>query len=129
MTLQAPIVAILICRLVEPLAALKPGDMLPQDESPVIAMKDGKSQLAIATIGVSLMPDTVWLLVGVLANYLNPPTAMAGPPLLRNLEPMKAGEKAFTKPYLVPEGAYNPDLLQAIQESGLGIEQKSTVEV
>lgn len=111
------------------LAALKPGGMLPQDESPVIAMKDGKPQLAIATIGVSLMPETVRLLVGVLANHLDPLTAMAAPPLLLNLEPVKAGEKAFTKPYLVPEGAYNPELLQAIQKSGLGIEQKSTVEV
>jgi hypothetical protein len=31
------------------LAAIKPGDMLPQDESSVIAMKDGKPELAVAT--------------------------------------------------------------------------------
>ena len=111
------------------LAAIKPGDLLPQDESPVIAMKDGKPELAIATIGVSLLPETVRLLVGVLANHLDPLTAMAAPPLLLNLEPMKTGQGTFTKPDLVPEGVFDPELLQRLQESGLSIEQKSTTEV
>jgi len=111
------------------LAAIKPGDLLPQDESPVIAMKDGKPELAIATIGVSLLPETVRLLVGLLANRLDPLAAMDAPPLLFNLETLKTGEGNFTKPYLVPDGVYDPELLQRLQESGLSIERKSTIEV
>jgi gamma-glutamyltranspeptidase/glutathione hydrolase len=111
------------------LAAIKPGDLLPQDESPVIAMKGGKPELAIATIGVSLLPETVRLLVGVLANHLDPLTAMAAPPMLLNLELMKTGEGNFTKPDLVPAGAYDADFLQLIQKAGVAIEQKSILEV
>lgn len=110
------------------MAAIKPGDMLPQDESPVIAMKDGKPELAIAAIGVSLMPETVRLLVGSLANHLDPLIAIAAPPLLLNLEPAKAGQGTFTKPDLVPEGVYGADFLQRLRSRGVSVEQKSTVE-
>jgi gamma-glutamyltranspeptidase / glutathione hydrolase len=111
------------------LAAIKPGDMLPQDESPVIAMKDGKPELAIATIGVSLLPETVRLLVNILSNHIDPLAAMAAPPLLLNLEPVKASEGTFTKLELVPAGVYDQELLQHLQESGVGLEQKTTLEV
>jgi gamma-glutamyltranspeptidase/glutathione hydrolase len=111
------------------MAAFKPGDMVPQDESPVIAMNGRKPDLAVATIGVSLLPETVRLLVGVLSNHLDPLTVMAAPPLLFNLERLKTGEGDFTKPYLVPEGVYDPELLQRLQESGVSIKQKSTTEV
>lgn len=111
------------------LAAMKPGDLVPQDESPVIVMKGGKPELAVATIGVSLLPETVRLLVGVLANHLDPLTAMAAPPLLLNLEPMKTGDGDLTKPDLVPEGVYDSDFLQHLQKAGAVIEQKSTLEV
>ncbi|HLJ46617.1 MAG TPA: gamma-glutamyltransferase [Bryobacteraceae bacterium] len=111
------------------MAAIKPGDLLPQDESPVIAIKGGKPDLAIATIGVSLLPETVRLLVGVLANHLDPLTAMAAPPLLLNLAPMKSGEGNFTKPDLVPAGVYDQEFLKRLHESGVPIEQKTTLEV
>jgi gamma-glutamyltranspeptidase/glutathione hydrolase len=111
------------------MAAFKPGGPVPQDASPVIAMKAGKPDLAVATIGVSLLPETVRLLVGVLSNHLAPLTVMAAPPLLFNLEPKRTGEGTFTKAYLVPEGVYDPELLQHLQESGVSIEQKSTMEV
>jgi gamma-glutamyltranspeptidase/glutathione hydrolase len=111
------------------MAAFKPGDMVSQDESPVIAMNGRKPDLAVATIGVSLLPETVRLLVGVLSNHLDPLTVMAAPPLLFNLERLKTGEGDFTKPYLVPEGVYDPELLQRLQESGVSIKQKSTTEV
>jgi len=111
------------------LAAIKPGDPVPQDESPLIAMIGSTPDLAIATIGVSLLPETVRLLVGVLANHLDPLTAMAAPPLLLNLEPVKSGEGTFTKPDLVPEGVYDREFLQRLQKAGVGTEQKSTLEV
>ncbi|MGD0096948.1 MAG: gamma-glutamyltransferase [Terracidiphilus sp.] len=111
------------------MSAFKPGDMVPQDESPVIAMNGSKPDLAVATIGVSLLPETVRLLVSVLSNHLDPLTVMAAPPLLLNLEPLRTGEGNFTKPYLVPEGVYDPEFLQQLRESGIIIKQKSTIEV
>jgi len=107
------------------MAAIKPGDMLPQDESPVIAMKGGKPELAVATVGMSLMPETVRVLVGVLSNHLDPLTVMAAPPLLANNEPIKADQGTFTKPDLVPEGAYDPVFLRRLQQTGVNVEQKS----
>jgi len=111
------------------LAAIKPGGPVPGDESPVIAMIGSKPVLAVATIGVSLLPETVRLLVGVLSNHLDPLTAMAAPPLLLNLEPVKTGEGTFTKPDLVPEGVYDQEFLQRLQKAGVSTEQKSTLEV
>jgi hypothetical protein len=92
-------------------------------------MTGSKPVLAVATIGVSLLPETVRLLVGILANHLDPLTAMAAPPLLLNLEPVKAGEGTFTKPDLVPDGVYDPEFLQCLQKGGGSAEQKSTLEV
>ena len=44
---------------------------------------------------------------------------MAAPPLLMNAEPMKAGETWFTKPELVPEGAYDAEFLHKLGRRGL----------
>lgn len=111
------------------LAAIKPGDAVPQEMAPVIAMAGTRPVLAIACVGSSLIPETVRLVVGTFANHLDPLAAMAAPPLLLNIEPMKAGETFLTKPELIPEGAYDPDFLQRLKESGVNVEQKSQVEV
>jgi len=80
------------------LAGIKPGDPVPQDIAPLIAMTGAKPVLAIASVGSSLVPETVRLVVGTLANRLDPLAAMAAPPLLINMEPMKPGESFLTKP-------------------------------
>jgi len=110
------------------LAAIKPGGPVPQVETPVIAMTGAKPVLAIASIGASLVPETVRLVVGILANRLDPLAAMAAPPLLINYQPEKAGETYFTKPELVPEGAYDAEFLQHLRTSGVNTEQKSKQE-
>ncbi len=110
------------------LAAIKPGDPVPQVEAPVIAMTGSKPVLAIASVGASLVPETVRLVVGILANRLDPLAAMAAPPLLINYQPEKAGETYVTKPELVPEGAYDAEFLQHLRTSGVNTEQKSKQE-
>ncbi len=107
------------------LAAIKPGDPVPTDMTPLIAMTGGKPVLALANVGESLIPETVRLVVATFANKLDPLTAMAAPPLLLNTEQMKAGETWFTKPELVPEGAYDAEFLQKLQASGFVFEQRS----
>jgi gamma-glutamyltranspeptidase / glutathione hydrolase len=115
------------------LAAIQPGNAIPQDEAPVIALSGtvpgGKPTLAIATIGVSLLPETVRLLVSVLGNHLDPLTAMAAPPMLLNFEPSKAGEKAGARPDLIPADAYSQDFLKSLSDSGFRVETKSKYEV
>ena len=110
------------------LAAIKPGDPVPTDMTPLIAMTGSKPVLALANVGESLIPETVRLVVATFANRLDPLAAMAAPPLLMNAEPMKAGETWFTKPELVPDGAYDAEFLQKLGASGVVFEQRSKQE-
>jgi len=89
----------------------------------------GKPTLAIATIGVSLLPETVRLLVSELGNHLDPLTAMAAPPMLLNFEPAKPGEKAESRPDLIPADAYSPEFLKTLSGAGFRVETKSKYEV
>jgi len=111
------------------LAAIKPGDPVPDDMAPVIAMSGGKPALAIAAVGVSLMRETVRIVVGVFANGLSLQAVMAAPPLLLNTEAPKVGETASPRPERVPEGAYDPDFLKELQVSGMNTEPQSTLQV
>jgi gamma-glutamyltranspeptidase/glutathione hydrolase len=110
------------------LAAIKPGDLVPQDEEPAIAMAGARPVLAVASVGASLIPETVRFLVGTLANHLDPLAVMAAPPLLVNNQPAKADESFSTKPELVPEGAYDSEFLQYLRALGVNTEQKSKQE-
>jgi gamma-glutamyltranspeptidase/glutathione hydrolase len=110
------------------MAMIKPGDLVPHDMTPVIAMTGNKPVLAVASIGESLTPETVRVLVGVLANHLDPLAVMTAPPLLVNNEPEKAGESFSTKPELVPEGVYDSKFLQHLRALGINTEQKSKQE-
>jgi gamma-glutamyltranspeptidase / glutathione hydrolase len=111
------------------LAAIKPGDPVPQDMAPVIAMTGAKPVLAIASVGSSLIPETVRLVVGSLANHLDPQAVMAAPPLLLNMEPANAAETGLSRPELVPEGAYDQGFLKELQASGINTKSLSVQQV
>jgi gamma-glutamyltranspeptidase / glutathione hydrolase len=111
------------------MATIKPGDLVPQDMTPAIAMAGTRPVLAVASVGESLIPETVRVLVETLANHLDPLAVMAAPPLLVNGQPEKAGESFWTKPELVPEGAYDSEFLQHLRALGVNTEQKSKLEV
>jgi len=110
------------------LAGIKPGDRVPNELTPVIALDGTKPVLAMASIGASLLPETVRLLVGTLANKLDPMTAMTAPPLLVPSGPMNEGETFMTRPELIPAGAYEAGFLARLKELGVGVEQKSRQE-
>jgi gamma-glutamyltranspeptidase/glutathione hydrolase len=101
------------------LAALKPGDRLPNDAAPVIAMTGSTPTLAVATIGSSLAPETVRMLIGVLGNRLSPQTVMEAPPLLLNFDPQKSGQ------IFVPEGAYEASFVNSLRSAGAKVESNS----
>jgi gamma-glutamyltranspeptidase/glutathione hydrolase len=111
------------------LAGIKPGDRVPNDMTPVIAMEGTKPVLAMASIGASLMPETVRLLVGTMANKLDPMTAMAAPVLLMPSGPVKEGDTYMTRPEMIPEGAYDAEFLERLKEEGVAVEPKSLQDV
>jgi len=77
------------------LAAIKPGDPVPNAMVPLIAMTEAEPVLAIASVGSSLIPETVRIVVGTLANHLDPLVVMAAPPLLLNMEPLENRRYSF----------------------------------
>jgi gamma-glutamyltranspeptidase/glutathione hydrolase len=106
------------------LAAIKPGDRVSDFAAPTIVMARKKPVLALATVGTSLLPETVRLLLGILGNRLDAQLVVAAPPLLYNPEPPPAGEPFTSQRQLVPEGAYDAEFLKRLDASGVKLLQK-----
>ena len=111
------------------LAAIHPGDRLPNDMAPVIVMQDAKPVMAIASVGSSLLGETVRILLGTFGNRLDLQTVMEAPPLLYNYHAPKAGETALHRTQFLPEGAYPPDFLKNLAAAGIKTESKSRLDV
>jgi gamma-glutamyltranspeptidase/glutathione hydrolase len=105
------------------LAALTPGDQVPNEMAPIIVMTAGRPSLAVASVGRSLLPETVRLLLGSLGNHLDARTIMAAPPLLNNFD--------YTKRSMiqVPKGRYDQDFLTDLGARGFTIQTKPQLEV
>jgi len=106
------------------LAATRPGGRIPGLAAPVIVMVGKKPRLILATIGTSLVPETVRILLGVLGNHLDPAAVLSAPALLYNPEPGPAGELLSRRPQFVPQGAYDINFLKSLEASGVKVEQK-----
>ena len=111
------------------LADIQPGDRVPNDMAPVIAMRGEKPVLAVATVGSSLIAETARILLATLGNRLDLQAAMEAPPLLYNFRPPKGGETGILRTQFVPETAYDADFLHNLEASGVSIERKSRLEV
>jgi gamma-glutamyltranspeptidase/glutathione hydrolase len=102
------------------LAGITPGDRLPGDMAPLILMRHGKPELAVASIGTSLVPETVRLTLG-LGRGGDGATWLAAPPLLFNFEAMK--DAIGDREEMVPAGSYPADLLARLRTQGLRIRE------
>jgi gamma-glutamyltranspeptidase/glutathione hydrolase len=111
------------------LAAIKPGDAVPSDAAPVIVMTGNKPSLAVASIGMSLFPETVRIVLGILGNHLSPQAAMAAPALLGNFQPWKPGETLMKRAQVVPAGSYDRYFLMEIRAAGEEIEEEPMQQV
>jgi gamma-glutamyltranspeptidase/glutathione hydrolase len=100
------------------LAAIKPGDRLPNNISPAVAIKDGKPVLAEGQIGSSLIPETFRLMLGVLGQNQDLGEALAKPPLISAFLPAGPGEDELSKAIQIPEGAYDADFLERLKATG-----------
>jgi gamma-glutamyltranspeptidase/glutathione hydrolase len=94
----------------EALASLVPGARVPDTMATTIALKNDKPNLATASVGSALMPETVRILVGILGNRLEPQTIRAAPPLLFDFEPWNR--------FAIPEGMYAPEFVSRLERLG-----------
>jgi gamma-glutamyltranspeptidase/glutathione hydrolase len=111
------------------LAAIQPGDRVPNDMAPVIVMQGAQPVMAVATVGASLIAETVRILLASFGNRLDLQTVMEAPPLLYNFQPPKDGETALRRTQLVPEGAYGADFLRNLKAAGVSTRERSRIEV
>ena len=110
------------------LAAIQPGDRVPNDMAPVIVMRGAKPVMAVSAVSSSLIAEAVRILLGTLGNHLDLQTVMEAPPLLFNFQPPKGEETAMRRTQFVPEAAYGADFLRNLEAAGTTVEKKSRLE-
>jgi gamma-glutamyltranspeptidase/glutathione hydrolase len=105
------------------LAAVKPGNRIPDDMAPTIVLRETKPILATVSVGSSEVFETTRILLGMLGNETDCLSILAAPPLLYNFEAPQAGETYTWKRQLIPEGAYNLQFRKDLEAFGVKVEQ------
>jgi gamma-glutamyltranspeptidase/glutathione hydrolase len=95
------------------LAGLKPGDRVPHSIIDTIAFDGETPVLATGSVGMSLTPESIRTLLGVLGQHQNLETVMGAPPLLLTFD--MSGVVA------IPQGAYAPDFIAKVKALGLNL--------
>jgi gamma-glutamyltranspeptidase / glutathione hydrolase len=103
------------------LAALKPGERVPHQIIDTIAFDGDKPVLATGSIGVSLIPESIRVLLGVLGRHEDFATVMVAPPLLaeigsRNVAPTGPRERAS-----IPHGRYGAEFIAKLNARGANV--------
>ena len=97
------------------LKTTRPGDRVPGPLAPLIALRDGRPVLAIASIGSSLTAETTRLAASLLTGSADLASAMDAPPMLTNFESTQTPEQTWALPVHVPAGAYGGEMLAALR--------------
>ena len=111
------------------LMQIEPGHRVPNEMSPVIVLREDKPVLGIATIGVSLIQETVRVLLGALVAGNDVSTVMAAPPLLLTIAEPASGAGPPTMPLSVPDKAYHSDILARLRAQGVTVVERPAAEV
>lgn len=101
------------------LARIKPGDRVPHQIIDTIAFDGANPVLATASIGTSLIPESIRTLVGVLGQHQDLATVMASPPLLMTFDMSGIEKPAWEKTASIPQGAYSSDFIGKLKAMGL----------
>jgi gamma-glutamyltranspeptidase/glutathione hydrolase len=101
------------------LAMIPPGERLPHGIIDTIIFDGERPILATASIGASLCPESIRVLVSLLGQHLPLPTVMSAPPVLASFKLSAADEIAGGRPVPVPEGSYGTDFLSRLKAEGL----------
>ncbi len=94
------------------LATIAPGARLPSDMAPLMLLRAGRPQTALAGIGTSVVPESVRLMLGFargepIVDWL------AAPPILLNFE--QANLPLGKQDELIPAGSYSASLIEALR--------------
>jgi gamma-glutamyltranspeptidase/glutathione hydrolase len=105
------------------LMSAKPGDRLGNDMAPLLALRDGRPVLAVATVGSSLHQENVRLVAGLLVQGLDLQTLLPAPPLLLDAGSFQPGQSLINTPVTVPTGGYDAKLLAALATAGTQVRE------
>jgi gamma-glutamyltranspeptidase/glutathione hydrolase len=101
------------------LAAIKPGDRVPHRIIDTIAFEGDKPVLATGSIGSSLVPESIRVLVCVLGQHQDLAMVMRAPPLLSNVGMSVIERPAWQLPVPFPSDGYSPDFREKLKPLGL----------
>lgn len=103
------------------LATLKPGERVPHEIIDTIAFDGDKPVLATASIGSSLVPESIRVLAGVLGQHQDLQTVMAEPPLLTNFDLTGADHPLGQRPVSIEASAFSPEFVARLKAAGLNL--------
>jgi gamma-glutamyltranspeptidase/glutathione hydrolase len=102
----------------------RPGDALGSDMAPIIALRDGRPVVAVATVGSSLVQENTRLIGGLLGCGLDLQSLLAAPPLLLTVGPFQPSQTLIDMPEPIPSGAYDGKLLAALTAAGVQVKEE-----
>lgn len=103
------------------LTRLVPGNRVPSDMAPLIALTAGKPVFAVATIGSSEVQEAVRVMDGLIHRRADVATLLAAPPLLINYEQMN--EAVLARNELVPAGRYSLAFMASARSTGIAVRE------
>jgi gamma-glutamyltranspeptidase/glutathione hydrolase len=106
------------------LMAAKPGARLGADMAPLLALRNGRPVLAVASVGASLVQENVRLVAGLLAQRLDLRALMAAPPLLLDAGHFAPAQSLVDRPAPVPAGTYGAGMLAALAGAGAPVREE-----
>jgi gamma-glutamyltranspeptidase / glutathione hydrolase len=108
------------------LAHIQPGARLPNNIDDTLVMnKKGRPVLATASIGSSLLPETLRVIVSCIGQTQPLALVAAKPPLLVDLNPQSYTLPLAHRPVVVPADAYDASFLASLRASGVEIQEVS----
>jgi gamma-glutamyltranspeptidase / glutathione hydrolase len=111
------------------LAKIKPGDRVPHRIIDTISFEGDAPVLATGSIGSSLIPESIRVLLGVLGQHQDLATLMSAPPLLSNLSMSAIATPVWQIPAPIPPGIYSPDFIAKLKALGLVLDELSPATV
>ncbi|TAJ70413.1 MAG: hypothetical protein EPO51_17950 [Phenylobacterium sp.] len=101
--------------------AAKGGGRPPNFLSPIIALRRGKPVLAVGAVGLSHYQEVARLAAGILAQDQDPIALQEAPTLLQHQ--VSSGPAGVVREIPMPSGAYDPDFLTVVKQSGLPVRE------
>lgn len=105
------------------LASIKPGDRLPHEIIDIIAFAGDRPVLATASIGSSLVPESLRVLLGMLGQKQDLATVMAAPALLANLDFGNVDQAPALRQVPLVQGAYSADFMARVKALHINVNE------